>query len=399
MLKALFKREEKRNLQTSVELMQLLTGGQESGSGAIVNTTTAQNLPAVYCAVNTISEAIASMPIHVFKKDKNGDKVRQRTNSIERLFNITPNGYQTAFDFKVQMMRSALLTGNGYAELVYNSAGTLEKIIPLHPNEVSIKELPNYRLGYQVTKGGKPRSLQQEEILHIRVNSDDGILGKSPITVCREAIGAEIAAQEHGAALFKNKCAPSSVFTWPGKLSAETAKNTADHINKKFTGSANAGKPLILSEGAKYNNLSMSNADSEWLASKQFGVAEIARMFKISPIFLQDYSNSTYSNFAEASKAFLQQTLKPWLTNIECALLMNLIPESQQGISTIEFETKDILRTTARERFEIYDVAIRNGLMNPNECRKAENLAAREGGEEFSQSWKNNEQAAPSQTD
>ena len=109
-----------------------------------------------------------------------------------------------------------------------------------------------------------------------------------------------------------------------------------------------------------------------------------------------DYSNSTYSNFSEASKAFLQQTLKPWLTNIELALLMKLIPERNQNMVTIEFETKDMLRTTAKERFEIYDIAIRNGLMNPDECRRAENMAPREGGNEYSQSWLQQSKAAES---
>lgn len=142
-----------------------------------------------------------------------------------------------------------------------------------------------------------------------------------------------------------------------------------------------------MTEGGEFTNLTMSNRDAEWLESKKFGIAEIARMFKISPIFLQDYSNRTYSNFAEASKAFLQQTLKPWLTNIEVSLLMNLIPERAQNTTSIQFETKDTLRTTARECFEIYDIAIRNGLMNPDEFRSAENMAPREGGSKYSQSW------------
>ena len=107
-----------------------------------------------------------------------------------------------------------------------------------------------------------------------------------------------------------------------------------------------------------------------------------------------DYSNSTYSNFSEASKAFLQQTLKPWLTNIELAVLTKLIPEVKQDSITIEFETKDMLRTTAKERFEIYDIAIRNGLMNPDECRRAENMQPRAGGEQYSQSWLQQTKAA-----
>lgn len=388
----LFKRS--ASITSTDQLLNLLSTTHETASGSVVSTDTAQNLPAVYCAVNTISEAIASMPVHVYKKNESGDKERQRSNVLERLLNISPNGYQTAFDFKVALMRSALLTGNAYAEIIYDNAGRVQRIIPLHPNEVTVKELPNYRLGYHVTRKGKYRSLQQEEVLHIRVNSDDGIIGKSPITVCRESLGAEMATQEHGSSLFKNKCAPSGVFTWPNKMSADTMRTALDYITKNYTGNKNSGKPLIMTEGGQFTNLTMSNHDAEWLESKKFGIAEIARMFKISPIFLQDYSNSTYSNFAEASKAFLQQTLKPWLTNIEASLLMNLIPDRAQSTTSIQFETKDIMRTTARERFELYDIAIRNGLMNPNQCRRAENMEPREGGDQYSQSWLQQAKAA-----
>lgn len=373
--------------QTPDELVNLLNQSFSTNSGADVNQTTAQGLPAVYCAVNTIAEAIASMPIHVFKKNDEGDKERQRSHIVEKLFNLTPNGYQTSFDFKAAMMRSVLLTGNAYARILYDNAGRIQRLIWLSPNSVIVKELPDYRLGYQITINSKTLNLQQEEVLHIRANSDDGITGKSPIKVCRESIGSELAAQTHGASLFKNRCAPSGAFAWPGKLSAETAKAALDHILKTFKGAANTGKPLILTEGASYTPISMSNQDAEWIESRKMGIAEVARMFKISPIFLQDYSNSTYSNFAEASKAFLQQTLKPWLTNIELALVNKLIPERNQPLVSIAFETKDLLRATAKERFQIYDIGIRNGVMSPNECRKAENLAARDQGDEFSQSW------------
>jgi HK97 family phage portal protein len=144
---------------------------------------------------------------------------------------------------------------------------------------------------------------------------------------------------------------------------------------------------MLLEGGAKWQAVSMSNQDAEWLESRKFGVAEIARMFKISPIFLMDYSNSTYSNFSETSRAFLTQTLRPLLTNIESVVLTTLVSDRQQLSTTVEFETKDILRTTARERYDLYDIAIRNGIMSPNECRKVENMASKAGLDEHSQSW------------
>jgi phage portal protein BeeE len=72
----------------------------------------------------------------------------------------------------------------------------------------------------------------------------------------------------------------------------------------RYKGAKNAGKTPILEGGMDYKQLGMSNQDAEWLASRRFTIEDIARMFNVSPIFLQEYSNSTYSNFSEASRAF-----------------------------------------------------------------------------------------------
>lgn len=139
-----------------------------------------------------------------------------------------------------------------------------------------------------------------------------------------------------------------------------------------------------------YKQLGMTNQDAEWLQSRTFTIGDIARIFNISPIFLQEYSNSSYSNFSEASRAFLSQTLRPWLTNFEQqlkdALMVDLNRTSPRYL--IEFDTSDLLRTSQNDRFNSYEVAIKSGVMCPNEVRRKEGLTPYAGGDEFSQAWK-----------
>ena len=211
-------------------------------------------------------------------------------------------------------------------------------------------------------------------------------MGKSPVQVYRESIGLGLAQQEHGASQFKNGMRVSGTMETPNNL----RQDQFDRLKQRFDehqGSANSGKPMILEGGLKWNQIGLANNDAQWLESRLFTISDIARMFKISPIFLMDYSNSTYSNFSEASRAFLTQTLRPWLSNIQEALASRLLSDSNRLSTVIEFESKDLLRATAEDRFRVYDVAIRNGVMNPNECRAAENLPSRTGGNEYSQSW------------
>ena len=96
----IFQKIFKRSAQSPEDILTLIAGGSDTNSGMTVNTSTAQALPAVYCAVNTIADAVSNMPIHVYKRDSLGEKERQRSHIVERLLNISPNGYQTAYDFK-----------------------------------------------------------------------------------------------------------------------------------------------------------------------------------------------------------------------------------------------------------------------------------------------------------
>lgn len=380
----LFKRSQP--VDNTYELLQSLGIGVPTTSGKHVNSEVAQTLPAVYCAVSTIAEEVASLPLHVYNKSPT-NRERLNNHPAEILLNLEPNEYQTPYDFKLALLRAVLLKGNGYARIQFNQ-GTPEALHLIHPDSILVEQLENGRLRYQVTnKQGKIGNLLQEEVIHIRYHSDDGIIGKSPITVCRDTIGLGLAQSEYGASQLKHGVAPKGVMEFDKWLSTEQITRLKDHITSNYSGSQNAGKHLVLEGGMKWKPIGLSNSDAEWLQSRQFTIADIARMFKISPIFLQDYSNSTYSNFSEASRAFLTQSLRPWLTNLQQSLSSRLVDNRQL---TIEFETKDLLRATAAERYQVYDNAIRNGIMNPNECRKAENMPPREGGDQYSQSWDQN---------
>jgi len=262
----LFKRSQP--VTDTYEILKSIGIGAPTTSGKHVNSEIAQTLPAVYCAVATIAEEVASLPLHVYTKSQD-NRQRVADHYAEVLLNLQPNEYQTPYDFRLALLRAVLLRGNGYARIEFDQ-GTPVALHLIHPDSIIVEQLDNGRLIYQVT-------------------------------------------------------------------------------NKKG-----------------------------------------------SPIFLQDYSNSTYSNFSEASRAFLTQSLRPWLTNLQQAFASRLVDNRQL---TLEFQTKDLLRATAAERFEVYDNAIRNGIMNPNECRKAENMPPREGGDEYSQSWSQQAQAQDNAND
>ncbi|MDE3951456.1 phage portal protein [Glaesserella parasuis] len=384
------KKQEPKNRRLSIDEVMATMGATNTGAGEFVSPHTAEALPAVLNAVNVIAQAVASMPCYLFEVTADGRK-RIENHSVEYLLNEMPNRNQTPYQLKEVMMRHLLLNGNAYAVIGWNSKGQPETLTPFPPYSVNVQRTLKGDYLYQITDlNGKVKNYLQDEILHLRHASNDGFMGRSPITVCREAVGLGLAQQRHGSAVMKNGLMAGGIVTTSEWLDQTKGQKALEAL-KRYQGAKNAGKTPLLEGGMDYKQLGMSNQDAEWLGSRKFTIEDIARIFNISPIFLQDYSHSSYANFSEASRAFLGQTLRPHLVNFEQqlkdALMIDLTSKSRKRY-VIEFDTSDLLRTNQQERFASYDTAIKCGILSPNEARKREGLLPYVGGDEFSQAWK-----------
>lgn len=371
-----------------------MAGIPNTGSGEYVSAGTAESLPAVMNAVSVISEAVATMPCYLYRvRNNNGSEAREwlSNSPVDFLLNEQPNSYQTAYQFKRTVMRHCLLNGNAYAVIDWGKDGQPKALHSCAPGSVVPQRIAEHRYTYTITDpySGAVRTYLQEEILHLRYATDDGFMGRSPITICRETLGLGLAQQRHGASIMRDGMMAAGVVTTADWLDSVKGKQALDAL-ERYKGAKNAGKTPILEGGMDYKQLGMSNQDAEWLASRRFTIEDIARMFNVSPIFLQEYSNSTYSNFSEASRAFLTMTMRPWLSNFEQQIKAALlVAPPVPGIRyLVEFDSADLLRATPTDRFDTYEKGIKSGVMCPNEAREREGMPPRAGGDEFSQAWK-----------
>lgn len=373
------KKSDLRNL--SIDDFLALSGVPNTGSGEYVSAGTAESLPAVMNAVSVIAEAVATMPCYLYlvRNDK-GREAREWLDShpVDILLNEQPNSCLTPYQFKRTMMRHCLLNGNAYAVIEWGRDGQPKSLHPYAPGCVVPERTGTHKYRYTITEPctGTVRTYLQEEVLHLRYASDDGFLGRSPVTICREALGLGLAQQRHGASIMKDGMMAAGIITSGEWLDGVKGKQALDAL-ERYKGAKNAGKTPILEGGMDYRQLGMSNQDAEWLASRRFSIEDIARMFNVSPIFLQEYSNSTYSNFSEASRAFLTMTMRPWLANFEQQIKAALLVTSPVPGTRylVEFDSADLLRATPTERYATYEKGIKSGIMNPNEAREREGKA------------------------
>lgn len=357
----------------------LVNPGALAASGVFVDARSAESVSTVHAAVSLIAGTVASLPLHLYQRGNNGDRVRATLHPLYRLLHDAPNDAQTALEFREQLTAHCLLWGNAYAEIQRDAAGVVTALVPIHPRDVTIVKLPSGRLRYDVSEGGELRRLLADEVLHLRDRSDDGLVGKSRITTAREMLGGILASQEHGNRTFANGAKLSGVLKTPHVLDKGSAERIGESWRQQFGGAANSGKVAVLENGLEFQALSMSMEDSQWLGARQFSVEEVARLFNVPPVLLGDLRHANFSNSVEMMRHFVTVTLRPWLARWEQALERALMGPIARNRYFIEFSAEGLLRGDAKHRAEFYKSGIEAGWLLRSEARRLENLPTVEG--------------------
>lgn len=362
----------------------LNVGGTDSGIS--VNPETALRATAVFACVRVLSESLAGLPLHVYQR-AGGDRERADRHPLYRLLHSRPNPLQTSYEWRQLTMAHLLLYGNSFHEIVRDDAGDVEAVYPLQPSRMVLKVENGGVLYEYATPGGERVTLPAARVLHLKGLSTDGFLGVSPITAARQSIGLSLAAERFGAQYFGQG---TRVGGWlegpPGvKITSEQGKMIAGSFADAYSGPDHAHKVAVVTGGMTFKPFETSNEDSQFLETRAFQVADIARIFRVPPHLIADLSRSTYSNIAQQSQEFVQYSLLPWVTNLEQAFQSRLFRPEEENTHYAEFDLNGLLRGDHESRMRAYQAGIYAGIYSPNECRSFENLNSREGGDTFLQ--------------
>jgi hypothetical protein len=224
---------------------------------------------------------------------------------------------------------------------------------------------------YFYETGDRTVALPYSDVLHIAGLGFDGLQGYSPVHMARTAIGLGKAAEEFGASFFGNAAKPSGTLTHPGNLSPEAMARLRESWNAMHAGPKSVGRIAIMEEGMKFEPISINPEDAQFLQTRKFQIEEIARIYRVSPMHLQDMSRATYSNFEHSMLAFYQDTLRPWVVKWEQEIKRKMFRGDQ---FFAEFNIAAMLRGDTTTRFEAYRMGREAGFMSVNEIRAMENM-------------------------
>ena len=377
MLFGLFKSRRKARDSLNGSGYRFMMGG--STSGKKVNERSAMQMTAVYACVRILSESIASLPVHLYQYESEGNKAKAVKHPLYRILHDEPNPEMTSFVFRETLMTHLLLWGNAYAQIIRNGKGEVIGLYPLMPNRMTVDRDVFGRICYcyqmqdsdaHTGKTGNV-TLKPSDVLHIPGLGFDGLVGYSPIAMAKNAIGLSIATEEYGARFFANGATPGGILEFPGTV--KNPESIRESWNKGFSGN-NAHKVAILEEGMKYTPISISPEQAQFLETRKFQIDEIARIFRVPPHMVGDLEKSSFSNIEQQSLEFVKYTLEPWIIRWEQSLNRALLSETEKPDYFVKFNVDGLLRGDYQSRMNGYAIARQNGWMSANDIRSLEQL-------------------------
>lgn len=355
-------------------LQELL--GAASSAGISVTPENAYRLPVVYACTRVRAEALAALPVALYRRLPNGDSEPATDRAEHLIFSQEPAPWYSSYTLREVMQTHLDLQGNAYAQIVRNARGELIRLDLLHPQSTS-PFWYNDELYYDAyllnTLDTTRRVLHHSEVLHLVGPGSDGVKGRSPISVLRDTVGLGLAGQNMVGNTYKNKAFIPGFLSVDGSPTTEQMEASRDNWKRTYGGSNNAGETPVLLGGWKYNPVTLTPADAQWIEGSGLTTDQICGAFRVPPHMVARMAHSTNNNIEHQSLEFQQNCLLPIARQWEEQLNRKLLPARLRGQYYFRFNLDAALRADLLTRYRAHAIALNWGILNRDEVRGLEN--------------------------
>lgn len=369
--------ENPANSLSDPSVIEALTGGYKANTGASVTATSSLGVSAVYRAVALLSGTMAALPFGVYQRDEQGNRNVALNHRTYNLVHNEPNPMQTSFYFRETALTHLLLTsGNFYAYILRDASYMPESIWLLEPTKVRVV-MTDWQLWYFVE--GVKEPIPARDMIHVAGMGFDGIQGKTPLKIAREAIGQGLTLQDFASYFFANGAHVSAVVEHPAKMNDTQYERFLTSWNRAYQGMTKNGKTAILEGGAKLNKLSIPPEEAQMLQTRKFNVTEIARIFGVAPHKLYDLERSTNNNIEHQGIEFVQDTISILAARIEAEFNRKLFRENEKGRYYCKFNLNALMRGDVKTRAFYYKTMRDASVFSSDDILKLEDMNPRGG--------------------
>lgn len=364
-----------RGLDTLIDAMSF--GGKVTDSGQRVTVNGALHLDSVLAAAVLLSETVGTLPLKTYQRKVGGGRVEAWYDRTYRLLHDEPNEEMTAATVWSLIELHLVTWGNGYLGK-QRKGDQVVGLWPLLPERMRVLREGGVKKFKYWAPDGNEYTYTARDVLHFMGPSLDGLVGLSPISYGRQAIGTALAGEEFGALFFNNAAVPRGVLETQGELSEPASKRLKAQWDAAV-GGKNMHKVAVLEGGTKFHAITMPLEDAQFVEQAKLSVQKIARIFNIPPELIGGESGGslTYSTVEGQALHFLTHGVRRWLVRIEQTLARDrdLFPGDGRSVYP-EFLAEAMLRADLKSRAEVYTKALDpiTGWMRRDEVRSRENL-------------------------
>lgn len=377
------------------EMFEVFTGMPPTGGLPVVNERTALTLSAVWACVSLIAGAISTLPMHVYQRKADGERKRLDSDDLWWILNEEFCPRWVASAGWEWMVLSRLFHGDAFAEIKRTGA-RITGIVPLHPLRTEPVIWPDgTRLAYVVSPepglaNQSVRVLDQDDVLHVPGLGFDGRRSLSPLRHALRMSGAvALATQDYSGQFFGNMARPDYALSTEQGLDKEAIELLRTQLDEQHARRrGQAGRPMLLQGGLKVEAISLSNEDAELIASRQFQIEEIARVYGVPPFMIghNEKTTSWGSGVAEMGTAFVRYVLRSHLNAFQNEINRKFF---RTAAKCSEFDTFELERADMKSLFEAFRAALGRagepGFLTVNEVRKFLNFNKVDGGDDLAQ--------------
>ena len=325
----------------------------------------------VYSCVKIIAEASNDVQLNTLElKGGAYEVIENPDNPVTSLFKNV-NGNTTENEFKEQSLSSLELQGNSYWWIVKDSLGIPVQLYFMRPDYVSIVPNPNIPGGvksYEFGTANRKETFNGDEILHFKYfNPRSQFYGQSPLEAARVTIEADMYAKVYNKQFFRNSSRPYGVLKSKVNLDEEKRNRLKKQWNAGHQGAEKAYRTALLEGDLDYQQLGISQQDSDFIQQLRMYREVILAIFKVPPAMMNVFEYANYANVKEQRKIFWTDVMSKKLNKIANYINEFLIFPvwGNQYKVAFDYSNIEVLREAENEKVERFSKAIASGFLDP----------------------------------
>lgn len=342
-------------------------------STSLITPAVAVKVSSIFAVCRFIAQGIGVMPIQIGRTLDNGRK--QRFNPpCGYTIRKRPNPWQTTFDFLTLQAYWTALHGNGFARILPGPRGFMSTLVPMHPTRVKVEQLTDYTMAYQFMEAnGRWVPLRQDEVLHWRWLSENGLWGMAPSEVCSVSIGLARQLDVAATAFWQNGARPDFVIETDEKLDQPAITRLREEFRQMYGGS-NRGAPAVMTKKMKLQPIATNTMEqSQYQELRNSILPDICRHWGVPSTLLGDAKMAKYSTVEQEHLSAQVWCLLPWQRRMEGPFDMALQPVYGEDVY-VRLDNRGLLRGDSSARAALYQSMFNVGAIKPNEIRDLEDF-------------------------